>query len=1074
MSKGTRFIHPPELPRGAGILPIPKGGDDGASATEGAINLDLLTFDMLNQANGVAGSDVNNKLSPSVIPSELSAGVTVNITGPTSLEVGQTGTFVITDYDSTIAYNIVVINGTFVRVGNIIYYTAPNSGVTCGFSINGRTINLPLTTSYSVNTPVITSPTNNATNQSLTLTLTSNAFVMSGGSDTHEGSDWQIATDSSFNNIVSQVSNNSSNKVSYIPTGLGPATTYYARVRYKATLYGYSNWSTTLTFTTQVASSVNTPIITFPTNNATNQALTLNLTSSAFAVNIGSDTHEGSDWQIATDSGFSNIVSQVVNSSSDKTTRTVSGLSGGVTYYARVRYKGLAYGYSSWSTTVVFTTSAIPTYAVAPSTGATTYNEGSSITFNITTTNVANGTTLYWSMNGTGIAAGDFSPSGLNGSVTINNNQATLTRTIVNDVTTEGNETFVFNLRTGSVSGTIVASTVSLTITDTSISPNTAPVISGLVNTSGQSSAIQYTTLQSNRSLYTNLFPDTISLSDVELDSLADWSGASINCQVDFSSTSGNSFNFTPVVSMTGGTITFVPQVVSGQTKYLVKWNNIAIGEYILGGSGTLDITFGTLASKLVGAQTITNTHVKDTLKSIGFNVLDGTSPAINFTTTDTSYISVQLTINDGNTGAQGSGGNGSSVYTIRMCAPNGTYVSQYCSGSNSVYKYADANGGVTSQTFVNSTTCGYLGNDVRQAVVLSSGDYLLASETRITRVTPTGVLVDTFGTNGYKSFSSNNNQIPNLYKDRILADHYLVLDDINYSGGIIRRYDADGNLVDTFPGSGSQQTIEKINTDLASSIVCVGYTDVGVSDYRVNIFGKSHTDGTNNTTIYPVKTDSGLLITRILISSGNIFLLGRYNDGTNNYIYIQKRSSISTIDNSFGNNGEFTFVAGIGGDDGYPVDFCINTNGDILILGSGSVLQNCIIKVNSNGTLDTGFGDNGKLQIYRGYWDNNFANIKTDGTNRIYVLSNVGSIRRYSSSGAQDTTYGGLTQGFGGDPDQYVTYSHLMQVNGGFIRVNDTLSNCLIVDSSGNTVAPILIDVHRLVRNNSNGSAIT
>ena len=59
------------------------------------------------------------------------------------------------------------------------------------------------------------------------------------------------------------------------------------------------------------------------------------------------------------------------------------------------------------------------TYAIAPSN--TSVDEGSSLIYGVGTSNVADGTTLYWSLSGTNITADDFSPSGLTGSGTISN-----------------------------------------------------------------------------------------------------------------------------------------------------------------------------------------------------------------------------------------------------------------------------------------------------------------------------------------------------------------------------------------------------------------------------------------------------------------------------------------------------------------------------------------------------------------------------------------------------------------------------------------------------------------------------
>lgn len=106
-----------------------------------------------------------------------------------------------------------------------------------------------------------------------------------------------------------------------------------------------------------------------------------------------------------------------------------------------------------------------PTYAISPA--AASVNEGSSLTFNVTTTNVSSGVTLYWTLS----RPEDFSVS--SGSFTISNNAGSFSVTPNADATTEGAETFTASVRTGSTSGDIVATSSSVTINDTSLTPAT-------------------------------------------------------------------------------------------------------------------------------------------------------------------------------------------------------------------------------------------------------------------------------------------------------------------------------------------------------------------------------------------------------------------------------------------------------------------------------------------------------------------------------------------------------------------------------------------------------------------------
>lgn len=115
------------------------------------------------------------------------------------------------------------------------------------------------------------------------------------------------------------------------------------------------------------------------------------------------------------------------------------------------------------------TSNTVPTYSIAVNTAS--INEGASKSFIITTTNVPDGTVLYWStetVTGT-ITSADFTDSSLTGSVTINSSSGTITRTAAADAFTEGAESFLLRLRTGSVSGTIVATSSTTSINDTSI-----------------------------------------------------------------------------------------------------------------------------------------------------------------------------------------------------------------------------------------------------------------------------------------------------------------------------------------------------------------------------------------------------------------------------------------------------------------------------------------------------------------------------------------------------------------------------------------------------------------------------
>jgi subtilase family serine protease len=98
----------------------------------------------------------------------------------------------------------------------------------------------------------------------------------------------------------------------------------------------------------------------------------------------------------------------------------------------------------------------------------TSFNEGASVSFNVTTSGVTNGTTLYWTVNHVTTVDADF--SAVSGSFTINSNAGSFSVSAIADRLTEGSETFTVSVRTVSISGSVVLTSDSVTVNDTSLS----------------------------------------------------------------------------------------------------------------------------------------------------------------------------------------------------------------------------------------------------------------------------------------------------------------------------------------------------------------------------------------------------------------------------------------------------------------------------------------------------------------------------------------------------------------------------------------------------------------------------
>ena len=126
------------------------------------------------------------------------------------------------------------------------------------------------------------------------------------------------------------------------------------------------------------------------------------------------------------------------------------------------------------------TTPAVPTYAGSFDVASINEDGSSTATFTVTTTNVANGTIVGYTISG--VSVNDISLSSLTGEITISGNSGSVSFTAVADTTTEGNETVTLTLdatddngaSTGSPSDTVI-------INDTSEDP--VPVVTSTMDT---------------------------------------------------------------------------------------------------------------------------------------------------------------------------------------------------------------------------------------------------------------------------------------------------------------------------------------------------------------------------------------------------------------------------------------------------------------------------------------------------------------------------------------------------------------------------------------------------------------
>lgn len=205
-------------------------------------------------------------------------------------------------------------------------------------------------------------------------------------------------------------------------------------------------------------SSVTFTVITTNVPNGTTLYWTTNTVSGTINANDFVDAATSGSFTITNNSGT--IIRNISND---------IRLEGSESFQLQIRTSSTSGPIVATSSTVTINDTSVETYAVSPST--TSVDEGSSVTFTVTTTGVPDGTTLYWTTNAVSgtINASDFNDASTSGSFSITSNSGSITRTLANDRTTEGSESFQLQIRTTSTSGTIVATSTTVTINDTSI-----------------------------------------------------------------------------------------------------------------------------------------------------------------------------------------------------------------------------------------------------------------------------------------------------------------------------------------------------------------------------------------------------------------------------------------------------------------------------------------------------------------------------------------------------------------------------------------------------------------------------
>ncbi|WP_061290041.1 M10 family metallopeptidase C-terminal domain-containing protein [Azotobacter vinelandii] len=330
-----------------------------------------------------------------------------------------------------------------------------------------------------------------------------------------------------------------------------------------------------------------------------------------------------------------------------------------------------------------------------------------------------------------------------------------------------------------------------------------------------------------------------------------------------------------------------------------------------------------------------------------------------------------------------------------------------------------------------------------------SDGKVLLAGESynpgsnnndfSVIRLNADGTLDAGFGSDGKAIFdiAESNDQGRSLAVQpdgKILVAGYSYNPGSNNNDFSVIRLNADGTL-DTDFGSDGKAIFDLGRGDYVYSmaiqpdgkILVTGRSDNGSDDnfgvIRLNADGALDTGfGSDGKAIFELgySNDQGRSLT--VLPDGKILMAGSSYDYSENSTYFDfsviRLNADGTLDTSFGIDGEAT--ADISGDTDLGYSLIVQPDGKILVAGRSYTFNHdtefSVARLNADGSLDTGFGSDGKASFDpgQGYAQVNSLTLQPDGkillAGQSYNLGNNTydfSVIRLNADGTLDTGFG-------------------------------------------------------------------
>ena len=348
-------------------------------------------------------------------------------------------------------------------------------------------------------------------------------------------------------------------------------------------------------------------------------------------------------------------------------------------------------------------------------------------------------------------------------------------------------------------------------------------------------------------------------------------------------------------------------------------------------------------------------------------------------------------------------------------------------------------NGGVASTDFAQT-------EDYAFGIVLQSDGKIVVSgqsgiypdlHSALARYNRNGRLDSTFGTGG-KVVVRFNSVSDYLFAVALQSDGKIVAAGSTRGAAfLLARFNADGSLDQAFGTNGSVETTfgdqtaagSAIVVQADSKIIVVGVSGAGpyseLNDFalaRYNSDGsldQSFGSGGTVKTHFPGVDNTGSSATSAALQPDGKLVVGGYykkNDRTPHQFALARYNANGTLDSAFGQSGKVMARLGLG--DAYSFGIALQTNGRIVLAGySTTTLDHdfSLVGYTANGTLDSTFGNSGFVTTDFSSGTDDIAytmTMQSDG--KLLVAGRTGEYPQNDFALARYSRDGQLDQAFG------------------------------------------------------------